>query len=203
MTPSEADSVIAAIKARRPAQWPEAMWTDFRTAMIRIRITGEQGIAAAVSVILTAKFPPTPAHYLEAFMAAQGEVAAQRRVEVEQPKNLAYHPRVGAVINGFMWAWKPANWDAVVDSMPIFERAHGWRPDWEAIVDPLAAAETFDHRQCEQIGLWLADLRGPRPAAITRRSAWDDDVAARKAAQAQRVARIAELRKRAQGARNG
>lgn len=195
MTPTEADRVIDGIRARLPRlTWEPVVWADFRAMMLKIRIDSEQGLACVSSVVMTIKGIPMPAHFIDAFKAAQGE--GSRQLAEEPRKELPYHPRVGAAIAGWWWAWKQGNWEAVVDSLPVFRRKYGWLPDWEAVIDPLRAGE-FSHEQCEQLGLWFDGLRGPR-AVKPRRG--DDWWASQREVQASKVAAVAKLRKRVQGA---
>ena len=195
MTPTEADAVIAAIKARRPGQWPPEMWDDFRAAMIRIRIDADQGIAAAVNVILTSKFPPTPAHYLEAFVAAQGlphPTTGSPRIDDEGYRGEFWHPKGWAIVLGWKWAWDEKNWPTLVEAMPEFAEQSGWMPNWETVIDP-ARVNDFTPAECVELGLFLRSKAGRR----VERSTFDKWAADQRAAQERRVKVIAELRAKA------
>ncbi len=198
MTPTEADSVIEAIRARRPFQWSPEMLADFRAAMLKFRIDGEQGRAAAINVILTSKFPPTPAHYLEAFAAAQGlpqATTGSPRAQSEGFRGADWHPRGWAIVLAWKWAWDEKNWPVVAQWMPEFAETSGWMPNWECVIDPNRAGD-FTSREVEQLGLWMRERIGRKPPSSTG-DLWAER---QREIQARRVKTIAELRAK-QGAK--
>jgi hypothetical protein len=202
MTPLEADRVIAAITARLTRlTWTPEVWADFREAMIRVKIDGEQGVAAVKNLLLGMKVAPTPAHFLEAFRAAQPVKAGPTTAApTTGERGEFFAPGALRIVAGWQWAWQSPAWPIIIDSLPLFERTHGWAVPWEELIDSLKAqglVSRLSNEQVKDLGLWLYDLK-PKARTLEREGVgkWERDQQAKAAWKSKA---LADLRKRAKG----
>ena len=193
MTPTEADSVIAAIKARLTRlAWAPEVWADFRAAMLRVKIDDTQGVAVVSEVILTNKTVPSPAHFLEGFKAAQGEKpqTCSPAVPGDGYRGENWHPRAWGIVRGWTWMRAEENWDKLPALMEEFSRASGWLPNWEAIIAPNPPGP-FTNEEIQELGLWV----NGRTKKSNPRGSFDQWAEKQREDQARRVRLITELRK--------
>ena len=126
MTPTQADTVIAGIRARLTRlAWSPEVWDDFREAMLRVKINDRQGMAAVSNVVMTVKGVPAPAHFIEAFKSAQGEKPQTCSPATPESgyRGEFWHPRGWAIVRGWMWMRREENWDKLPALMEEFSRA--------------------------------------------------------------------------------
>lgn len=192
MTPTQADNVIAAIKARLTRlAWAPEVWADFRAAMLRTKIDDAQGCAVVSEVILTNKTVPSPAHFLEGFKAAQGEKpqTCSPAVPGDGYRGENWHPRAWGIVRGWTWMRAEENWPKMPALMAEYRTEFGVDVDWEAIIAP-NAHERFSSGFIENLGLWVnRKTRKDNP-----RGSYDLWAAKQRADQERRVRIIAQLR---------
>lgn len=202
MTPTEADSVIAAIKARLTRlAWAPEVWADFRAAMLRVKIDDTQGVAVVSEVILTNKTVPSPAHFLEGFKAAQGEKpqTCSPAVPGDGYRGENWHPRAWGIVRGWTWMRAEENWDKLPAMLAEYAREFGVdAPDWEAIIAP-DAHERFSNGAIENLGLWI----NRRTRKTHARGSFDLWAAKQREAQERRVRVIRALREQVAGGSHG
>lgn len=192
MTPTQADSVIAAIRARLTRlAWTPEVWADFRAAMLRVRIDDAQGVAVVAEVILSSKTVPTPAHFLEGFKAAQGErpQTCSPATEASGYRGEFWHPQGWAVVRGWMWLRAEENLDKLPALLAEYNREFGADVDWEDLIAP-GAHERYTSGFVQNLGLWVnARTRKENP-----RGSFDLYAMKQREAQERRVRIIARLR---------
>lgn len=198
MTPTQADTVIAAIRARLTRlAWTPEVWADFRGAMIRTKIDDAQGVAVVSEVILTSKTVPSPAHFLEGFKTAQGEKpqTCSPATEASGYRGEFWHPRGWAIARGWLWMRAEGNLEQLPALLDEYGREFGVDVDWEEVIAP-DAHERFSSGFIESLGLWInAKTRKQNP-----RGSFDLWAAKQREAQERRVRVIAQLRAKNGGA---
>lgn len=193
MTPTQADTVIAGIRARLTRlAWSPEVWDDFREAMLRVKINDRQGMAAVSNVVMTVKGVPAPAHFIEAFKSAQGEKPQTCSPATPESgyRGEFWHPRGWAIVRGWMWMRREENWDKLPALMEEFSRASGWLPNWEAIIAPNPPGP-FTNEEIQELGLWV----NGRTKKSNPRGSFDQWAEKQREDQARRVRLITELRK--------
>lgn len=176
MTNAEIDNVFTAIRARLTRlAWSDVVWSDFRNELTRIRIDWAQAEALIGKVVINSKYTPTPAHFLEAFRAAQ-PVVTQFSPQPAQSKGFRgkfFHPRCWAIVRGWLWLRSPENLELVPQTLTDFGAASGWTPDIE---DVLAddATERFETEWLVSMCLFVADKTAKARKAAPR-NVWEED----------------------------
>ena len=198
MTPTQADTVITAIKARLTRlAWTPEVWADFRAAMLRTKIDDAQGCAVVSDVILTNKTVPSPAHFLEGFKAAQGEKpqTCSPVVPGDDYRGENWHPRAWGIVRGWTWMRAEENWPKLPGLLAEYRAEYGVDVDWEAIIAP-NAHERFSSGFIENLGLWV----NRRTRKDNPRGSFDQWAAKQREDQERRVRIIERLRKALNGA---